>query len=336
VTSIWRGDGIGCTVIDGMTEAELRTQDVGDQTPLPALNDSIPWPLGNGFASVLPSEVDWQAIYDAVEADFACTRCNTRAVTIAYKGELVYERYADNVNVNTRLLGWSATKSVTNSLLSQIVFDGLIGLEDKMPVAEWQVSPDDPRAAVTVTNMLHMSSGQLWREASGDVRCLFITAQGDCAGYYADQPQEVPPNTQYEYSTGCSTLLLRTVLQQRGDLQWNNFEWPRQRLFKRLSMHSALIEAQTNGYLLGGSNGYMVARDWLRLGLLYARDGIWVDGTRVLPAGWVDFTKAAAPTHGGYGAHFWLGASQGTPYFCMSGFRYRHQKKLFPLKKKNN
>ena len=41
----------------------------------------------------------------------------------------------------------------------------------------------------------------------------------------------------------------------------------------------------------------------------YLRDGVW-DGERVLPQGWVDYTRppsAAAPA-GEYGAHVWLNA----------------------------
>eukprot|EP00160_Parvularia_atlantis_P003717 Unigene1311_Nuclearia_a/m.4172 Unigene1311_Nuclearia_a/g.4172 ORF Unigene1311_Nuclearia_a/g.4172 Unigene1311_Nuclearia_a/m.4172 type:complete len:479 (+) Unigene1311_Nuclearia_a:16-1452(+) len=321
VKSIYRGDGIGCTTVDGLTEEELRAQNIGNQGPLPPLNDRALWPLGNAIATELDPEVDWDAVYASVEADFANPRFNTRAVTIAYKGELVYERYKDGVDANTRLIGWSCTKSVTNSLLSQIVGEGRINVTDRMPVPEWNVQADDPRAAVTVQNMLHMAHGQLWREASGDVRCLFIDGEGNCAGWFANQRQEIPPGSAYEYSTGCSTLLLRTVMQQRGDAQWTNFEWPRQKLFKRLSMNTALIESQANTYQLGGSNAYMAARDWLRLGLAYARDGIWVDGTRVLPEGWVDYTKTPSPTNGGYGAHFGLGNSAGVPYFAMNGFR---------------
>ncbi len=35
--AIWRA-GIGCTLVDGLTEAELRAQDLGDQTALDPLN----------------------------------------------------------------------------------------------------------------------------------------------------------------------------------------------------------------------------------------------------------------------------------------------------------
>ena len=87
-----------------------------------------------------------------------------------------------------------------------------------------------------------------------------------------------------------------TVNQQRGDPEYSNFEWARQKLFKRISMTSALIEAQPNTYLLGGSHAYMTARDWLRYGQLYVRDGVWADGTRILPEGWVDETRTPSPT----------------------------------------
>ena len=186
--AIWRGDGIGCTVVDGMTEAELRAQNVGDQSPLPALNATLPWPLGDALSARDPS-VDWAAVEAIVDTDFACERCNTRAITIAYKGQLMFERYRTETGINaaTRLLGWSATKSVTNAFVGVLVGEGRLRTDQRMPVPEWNLEAGDPRAEVTVEDMLHMASGQLWREASGDVRCLFITAEGDCAGYYANQ-----------------------------------------------------------------------------------------------------------------------------------------------------
>jgi len=319
--AIYRGDGLGCTTVDGITEAELRAQDVGDQSPLPALNASAPWPLGEALAA-RPPDVDWDTVEAVIDADFRCLRCNTRAVTIAYRGELVYARYKSGVTKDTRLIGWSATKSVTSTFVGVLAGEGRLTPEQRAPVPEWTAEPDDPRAEVTIENLLNMASGQMWREQPGDIACLFTEADGDCAGWYANLPQEVPPGTRFEYSTGDTTLLMRTVLQQRGDPEWTHFEWPRQKLFKRLSMTSALIEAQSNGYLLGGSNGYMTSADWTRLGLLYARDGVWVTGERVLPEGWVEYISTPSASNPSYGGNFWLGEVAGAKFILMAGVRY--------------
>ena len=113
---------------------------------------------------------------------------------------------------------------------------------------------------------------------------------------------------------------MRTLLQQRGEPELTNFEWPRKKLFQRLSMNTAIIEAQANTYLLGGSNAYMCARDWLRLGHLYERDGVWVDGVRIFPEGWVAQSSTPTPTNPNYGLHMWM-ADVPEPHFYLSGFR---------------
>jgi hypothetical protein len=52
---------------------------------------------------------------------------------------------------------------------------------------------------------------------------------------------------------------------------------------------------------------YASARDWARFGLLYLWDGMW-KGERILPEGWVAYTRKPAPAalHQEYGALFWL------------------------------
>jgi CubicO group peptidase (beta-lactamase class C family) len=78
-----------------------------------------------------------------------------------------------------------------------------------------------------------------------------------------------------------------------------------------LGVRSLLLEFDASGTPLGGAYAWAAARDWARLGLLYLRDGAW-DGRRVLPEGWVDFSRsvAKAENNGVYGGHFWV---NGTP-----------------------
>jgi CubicO group peptidase (beta-lactamase class C family) len=73
-------------------------------------------------------------------------------------------------------------------------------------------------------------------------------------------------------------------------------------------MSSAIIETDAAGTFVGSSLMYATARDWARFGQLYLNDGVW-NGERILPEGWVQFTRDPAPadSNRAYGAHFWLG-----------------------------
>jgi CubicO group peptidase (beta-lactamase class C family) len=61
-------------------------------------------------------------------------------------------------------------------------------------------------------------------------------------------------------------------------------------------------------------------RDFARFGLLYLRDGTW-EGTRLLPAGWVEHARTETPASiGRYGAQWWL-ALAGSGIFTANGFQ---------------
>ena len=89
-------------------------------------------------------------------------------------------------------------------------------------------------------------------------------------------------------------------------------------IFHNIRTKSFRLEHDINGHCIGSSFGYATARDWARLALLYQYDGMWWDKSdktanpsnrtkRILPEGWVEFTKTPTKTsRGQYGAHFWL------------------------------
>ena len=77
----------------------------------------------------------------------------------------------------------------------------------------------------------------------------------------------------------------------------------------RLIGMDAQPEFDAAGTFLGGSLVWASARDFAKFGYLYLRDGVW-DGERLLPEGWVDFSRTGPTTDDGniYGAGFWLTA----------------------------
>jgi len=79
------------------------------------------------------------------------------------------------------------------------------------------------------------------------------------------------------------------------------------RLFMPLGMHSAVIEPDEHGTLVGSSYMYANARDWARYAQFLLQDGVW-QGRAMLPAGYVDMMATPlAASHGQYGHGFvWL------------------------------
>lgn len=317
-TAIFR-DGIGCTLVEGITEKELRAQNTGNQAPPTPLDPTVPWPRGEGPAPEIPRGVNMECLRKAVDQQFADERANPRAITVVFKESLILEHYAKSVNKDTRLIGWSSTKSVVNGLIGVLVGEGRLNVFSNAPVTEWS---SDNRTQITLDEMLHMTSGTPWGfDPLTTTWCLF-DSDGDCAHYCASEfLLESPPGELWEYNSGSTYIMSRMVNEHRGDPSLTNFEWPKRKLFHPIGAHSFYIEYQPNAHFLGGAMGYATARDWSRYGLLFLRNGVWVDGTRVLPDGWVTYSTTGSQADPGYGAHWRLGRHIDPDLFFATGFR---------------
>lgn len=313
---------LGCTVTDADAVDDLRAQFDATAYPAPTpLDPEAPWPLGS--AVTLPESVpglDLTAIDAAVDAAFAepdpDNPVRTRAVVVVHDGRIVAERYAPPFDAATPQLGWSMTKTVTAALTGMLVADGTLETDAPAPVPEWQAA-GDPRRAITLEHLLHMSSGLAFSEiytpgsASDVILMLYGPGARDMGAFTADKPLAHPPGQHFSYASGTTNLIARIQRQTFEDLQ-DYFAFPRKRLFAPLGMASAVIEPDVSGTFVGSSYMYATPRDWARFGLLYLQDGVW-DGERILPEGWVDYSLTPAPAaeRGQYGVQIWLNAGAG-------------------------
>ncbi|MHA7899010.1 MAG: serine hydrolase domain-containing protein [Henriciella sp.] len=251
----------------------------------------------------------------------------THAFLAVQGGEIVLERYAEGRDQSTTFPSWSKAKSITQALIGVLVGDGQIDIHAPANVPEWQ-GDDDPRRAITLDQLLRMSSGLKFSEdyvdagVSDVIEMLFGAGAEDVAAYAAARELEHEPDTVWNYSSGTSNIIARLAGAALGHSSEAFEDWMFEVLLTPIGMRSAQPKFDKAGTFIGSSFCYATARDFARFGLLYLRDGVW-DGTRLLPAGWVDYARTPTPTPPeepmGYGAHWWLGMA-GPDSFSANGY----------------
>lgn len=249
----------------------------------------------------------------------------TRALLVVEDGAIIGERYAPGYDASTRFLSYSMAKSFTATLVGILVGQGRLDVNASAPVPEWS-EPGDPRRAIRLLDMLHMSSGIGSNESqdqpySDVMAMLFGVGRHDVAHHGADHPLKYTPGTYFIYSNSTTNVLSGIVRRTVGDNEADYRRFMNEALFAPLGMRSVVPSFDARGTFIGSSFISASARDYARLGLLYLRNGEW-NGRRILPESWVNFARTPAPaSNGRYGAHFRLGpvyssspvAAQGSP-----------------------
>jgi CubicO group peptidase (beta-lactamase class C family) len=300
--------GLGCTLLAGkgpfVTSPAL-------MPPSEPLDPNQPWPLGEAVSAEKSPALE--AVLDKwfQDPDPANPR-RTRAILVVKDGQIIAERYGEGFSKDTLFQGWSMAKSVTNALLGILVQQGKLDIHAAAPVPEWQ-SPGDPRKAITIDQLIRMSSGLEFNEDYGDLTngvTQMLYNQGDMAAYAAAKPLAGAPESVWNYSSGTANILSRIIRDAVGGTITDYWAFPQEALFHRIGVNSAIIEPDASGTFVGSSYVYTTARDWARFGLLFAQDGVW-NGERILPEGWVDYVRTPTPPSlGQYGGTWWLNAGE--------------------------
>lgn len=304
--------GIGCTLLNGTSIEQLMGQVAGFSHDNQELPDDEPWPKGRGGAGQPLGQGETVALRGFLDREFAEPNPDapkrTRAIVIAKGGRIIAERYGPEIDANTPLPGWSMAKSAINALVGVLIGSGKLSLERSGLRQEWSKT-DDPRGAISVAQLLQMTSGLEFDDPNADqvndVRRM-VYLERNSAAYAAEKPLVSEPGAAWRYSSGSTALLSALIDAVTSGGEGRRMAFPREALFDRIGMTSAVFERDGVGTLVGSAFLHATARDWARLGLLYLQDGLW-DGERVLPDGWVAFSRRPAPGSGEKaGAHFWL------------------------------
>ena len=323
-TAVYR-KGLGCCLIGDRSADSLRM--VAFNPPVNRRDGvwHIAWPNGDLVKDTIFPEIDTLKMKSAIDAAFdksSAYEKRTAAVVVIYKGELVAEKYdkARGITPDTRLWGWSMTKSIMNAMAGAMTKQGKLDVNASAPVPQWL---KDRRRDITINDLMHMSSGLRWDENYSDVSSVtnMLYRSADCYKSAIDVSYQKKPGTEWKYSSGTTNILSGIMRTLTGNDQAYH-EFPYREIFNKIGITSMVIEADAAGNFVGSSYSNATARDWARFGLLYYNDGVW-KGDTILPKGWVSYTTTpATASKGDYGAQFWLNKSKTIPdapedmFFC--------------------
>ena len=302
VTYCWRHDRLGC-----QRHVEGKVTSIQDKKKEQLVHKSSSRPLDPEMIETPSTDsnvASAQCLGELATPHFNKTMppfglsLHSRALLVLHHGRVIYEHYAPGFTKNTRLHGWSMTKSLMNALIGIRIQQGKLSLDtrlgDLLPAGS--ILHQDA-TNITIKRALQMRDAldidEVYLPLSGVTDMLFNKhALVDTARNVGVRPGALSSDDEgepcFEYNS-LTTNLLSMALRATFATHQEYLKFPAEALFKPLGMDSAMIETDSDGVFIASSFGWATARDWARFGILYANDGVIAENTRLLPEGWVFF-----------------------------------------------
>ena len=288
------------------------------------INTSLAYPFGDkSQKDTLFNTINYEKLDLAVSSIFK-NSYQTRAVLVLYKNQLIAERYGKGFTKDSRILGWSMTKSILSTVFGVLQYQGKLNVQNRALVESWQ---NDARKDITLHNLLQMNSGLEWDENYDEIsdatKMLFLDR--DMSRAQENKPLVGKPNESWNYSSGTTNLLSR-LLRNLFKTHQEYLDFWYSALIDKIGMSTMVLEADLSGNYVGSSYSWATARDWGKLGLLYLHNGNW-NGEQLFDKDWVEYVTTPTPGSSGvYGAHFWLnteGQFKDVPknMYCAHGYQ---------------
>lgn len=237
---------------------------------------------------------------DWAKLDGTLEHTGSTCVAVIKDGELVHDAYWNGGTEHGRHRVYSITKSLTSLLVGMAADDGTLDLDDAASewIDEWRT---DPAAEVTVRDLLSMTSGRRWDDAT-DSR--MIREEADKTGYAVRLEQEHAPGTKWVYDNS-AVQTLESVLDDVDDTD-DVVGVARDRLLGPLGMRDTIWTRDQAGNALTFSGVESTCLDLARVGHLMLNRGAW-DGRQLVSSAYVgQATRPSSALNAAYGLLWWV------------------------------
>jgi CubicO group peptidase (beta-lactamase class C family) len=244
------------------------------------------------------------------------------ALLIARDDTILYEHYRYGRKDNDTFMSQSMAKTIVGMLVGIAVSEGAIrSIDDHADVYVPELA-NTAYGETSIRDLLHMSSGVLFHENSmpGDDRdklgrdLLNPKGVGAITAVKRFNERQREPGTRFNYAS-TETEVLGLVISHAAHMPVA--QYASERIWQKMGMESnASWGKDPTGQDITYCCVSATLRDWTRLGLMMAHDGMW-NGQQIVPRQWLlDATTVSSPTSFlapgrattllGYGYQVWI------------------------------
>jgi CubicO group peptidase (beta-lactamase class C family) len=250
------------------------------------------WPT-NGWQTSTPEEQGMDSGQLAGLIDFG-SKHSLDSLLIVRHGKIVIEAYYAPYTPAIPHAVNSVTKAVISTLTAIAWKEGLLDTPDHKVLDFFDphniANLSDRKTAITVQNLLDMTSGFDWSEGlSGFTSPLAMEQSPDWAKFVLDRPMLNAPGETFYYDSGNPHVLSAILTKLTGT---SALDYARTKLFGPLGIEEVYWRHDPQGNSSGGYGLYLKPRDMAKIGYLYLCDGVWA-GKQLLPPAWIDKIKHA-------------------------------------------
>jgi CubicO group peptidase (beta-lactamase class C family) len=253
------------------------------------------WPTREWGTST-PEEqgVDSGAIAKLI--DFGATH-ELESLLVTRHGTIIAEAYYAPFRAGVKHRINSATKSIIGTLIAIALKERLLDSPDHHVVDFFPdrtiANLDDDKKAITIQNLLDMTSGLDWTEplSEGLPRSMLdMEHSADWEQFVLDRPMATKPGAAFNYDSGNPHLLSAILTKLTGQ---SALDYARKRLFDPLGISDVFWRSDPQGVSIGGYGLFLQPRDMAKFGYLYLRNGVW-DGHEIVPRSWIEKVRHAS------------------------------------------
>jgi CubicO group peptidase (beta-lactamase class C family) len=252
------------------------------------------WPIGE-WQTASPEEEGMDSAALAGLVAFGKTR-SFDSLLIARHGRIVLDAYYAPYSADIPHVVNSTTKAVIGTLIAMAHRDGLLDSFDHPALdllGDREIANvDDRKKAITVQNLLNMTSGLDWDEGidGGKEQSLVELGRSpDWVKYILDRPMAHAPGEVFYYNSGGTHLLSALITKLTGK---RAADYANDRLFGPLGIAPPFWRRDPQGVSTGGFGLALKPRDMAKIGYLYLRKGKWGDKELLQPE-WIEAVSHA-------------------------------------------